>query len=145
MIVREICTYHLEEWQERRQISARKKQLKRQMEEAGCFADWEQHAREYDCLKDILIWKENMHSDHYDFEYVLFIRDELRKARLEGNIKKVIRILRSHPSRNFCNMLNPLLFHQCFVGTKRLIEDFREEITQCVCMVLRCPEDELPH
>mmetsp|Transcript_133614 Transcript_133614/g.188812 ORF Transcript_133614/g.188812 Transcript_133614/m.188812 type:complete len:124 (+) Transcript_133614:243-614(+) len=82
-----------------------------------------------------------MPSKLYDYKYIQYLRDTLEMARKNKDIRKIIHIIRSHSFRNIANILNPSLYKQCYVGTKKLIEQFQEEWDICLKMIA---ESELP-
>lgn len=78
-----------------------------------------------DNLKDTSIWKNKVVSKEYDYNYIQNLRDNLRAARLKHDIQELIHLIRAHPFRNVANILNPDLYRECYIGTKKLIEDYQ--------------------
>lgn len=92
----------------------------------GCesYEEWANYGFQHDNLKDTNLWRKDPTSDDYNFEYVQHLRDELKDDRIANRMGKIIHTLRSHAFRNIGNILNPLLYKDCYIGSKDLIEDF---------------------
>lgn len=77
-----------------------------------------------------------MYSPYYDYKYIEELKNELRKAREEGEIIKLISILRSHSNRNVGNITCRILYQDGYNSTKKLIEEFQEEVGICLRTIL---------
>lgn len=69
-------------------------------------------------------------SDDYDYELVQHRLTQLQNARELKDEGAISFLLRTSLTRNFAGMSNPKLYMKSHTGTKRLIEDFNEEIVQ---------------
>jgi len=94
---------------------------------------------------DMKAWKDNIHSNHYDYEYIIKLKDEFRKAREANNHKLVIHLVRTHAVRDIGGINNPELYKNCYLGTKTLIEDFRKEFIACLEYISDLPMDKFPY
>ena len=86
------------------------------------------------------MWKEDPSSSHYDFKLISNRLSQLRKARESGDIAAIIFLLRTSLSRNIGDMGNPLLYSKTRCGTKKLIEDYIDEVTRQLIMICEAPE-----
>jgi len=86
-------------------------------------------------------WKDNIYSNHYDYEFIIKLKDEFRKARETNDHRLVIHLVRSHAVRDIGGINNPQLYKMCYLGTKTLIEDFRKEFIACLEYISDLPTD----
>ncbi|KAI8057895.1 acyl transferase/acyl hydrolase/lysophospholipase [Syncephalis plumigaleata] len=73
-------------------------------------------------------WKQNPVSSDYDYEILRMRVEQLRAARESNDISAMIFLLRSSLSRHFADMGNPRNYAHTRIGTKKLIEEFIEEV-----------------
>ncbi|KAI9592357.1 acyl transferase/acyl hydrolase/lysophospholipase [Syncephalis fuscata] len=73
-------------------------------------------------------WKQNPVSSDYDYGILKLRIEQLRAARESNNISAMIFLLRSSLSRHFADMGNPRNYAHTRIGTKKLIEEFIEEV-----------------
>ena len=90
-------------------------------------------------------WKDNLYSTHYDYEYIIKLKDEFRQARERNDHRLVIHLVRTHAVRDIGGINNPQLYKTCYLGTKTLIEDFRKEFISCLEYVSDLPTDKFPY
>lgn len=50
---------------------------------------------------------------------------------------KLITILRSHSSRNVGNITSQLLYRDAYNSTKKLIEEYQDEVVRCLRTILK--------
>ncbi|KAJ3178428.1 hypothetical protein HK101_010133 [Irineochytrium annulatum] len=75
-------------------------------------------------------WKADPQSPDYDYGLLQDRLVQLRKARESGNLSSMIFLLRTSLCRNLGEVGNPKLYGYCHVGTKRLIEEYIDEVTK---------------
>lgn len=92
--------------------------------EAKTYEEWQDCCRDLDALLGNDQWKAQEECDLYDHELVRFRLEQLRAARLDGDMEKLLLLVRTTLQRNLGNMGNPKLYLHCFSGTKQLIEDY---------------------
>lgn len=73
-------------------------------------------------------WKLEDETTEYDYELVRHRLVQMQTAREMNNPEAVAFLLRTSLTRNFAGTANPRLFMKSQLGTKKLIEDFHEEI-----------------
>ena len=83
--------------------------------------------------------RQNPTSKYYDYR---LIHDRLQSiiiAREEGDILRLVNLLRSGLVRNLGNISAPRLFNRAFAGTKLLIEDYVTQVAQAIADVTHLP------
>lgn len=63
---------------------------------------------------------------------VLHSLSGLASATATHPMRELMRFLRSRIERNYCGITDPQLYSVTKIGTKKLIEDFRENMCQCL-------------
>ena len=89
-------------------------------------------------------WKENIYSSHYDFEYIIILKNEFHEAREKQDHVLLIHLIRTHAVRGIGGISNPELFNICYLGTKNLIEDFHKEFILCLEFIFNLPPEKFP-
>ncbi|CCH42997.1 Patatin-like phospholipase domain-containing protein [Wickerhamomyces ciferrii] len=98
-----------------------------QKKTAISYTDWLQVCDELDELQGFNIWKSEKESRLYDYDIVENSLNELRAARLEKNIPRLLYLIRTTWTRNLGNIGNVNLYRHSHSGTKTLIEDYLDE------------------
>eukprot|EP00124_Ichthyophonus_hoferi_P000650 Ihof_evm21s25 gene=Ihof_evmTU21s25 len=108
--------------------SLRVSALKREMNNATCYADWVQKGTELDIITGKQQWKMEFQSEFYDTGLIEKRLEDLRRARRFNDVRQMMFLLRSGLFRNLGNITNPRLYEYCHIGTKRLIEKYVDEV-----------------
>lgn len=111
-------------------------ELQRALDHAQSYMEWEQVGTELDALTGLDLWKIDNTSPDYNYE---LIRDQLLTLRgymKDNRIEPLMRLLRVGLHHDLGNMGNPRLYGQAHVGTKRLIEDYVDQV--CTCLEYIC-------
>ena len=103
------------------------------MTRAEDYQAWSDAAREYDRLAGNDEWREEDASPHYDYKMIRLRFNELRTARQRGDVNQLSFYINEGLHGNLGRIANPLLYQHCYFGTKRLINDYLDE----VCTSLR--------
>lgn len=112
------------------------KEIHKKLKHAKNYEEWKAIADEHDALPQIQESLNTVYSPYYDYEYIEGLKNELKKARADGEIVKLITILRSHSSRNVGNITSQLLYRDAYNSTKKLIEEYQDEIVKCLRVIL---------
>ena len=91
------------------------------------MADWD-HCR-----------RQNPTSKYYDYKLIHERLKSIIIAREEGDILRLVNLLRSGLVRNLGNISTPRLFNRAFAGTKLLIEDYITQVAQAIADVTKLP------
>ncbi|GAO17886.1 hypothetical protein UVI_02030170 [Ustilaginoidea virens] len=110
----------------------RKGVLSLRLKTAEKYADWKAAASELDTLDGNDKWKNDAVAGAYDF---LLIQERLRaldEARLTGDVRTMMYLIRTELSRDLGGMDNVDLYRHCHVGTKKLIERYVDSAIQTI-------------
>lgn len=98
------------------------------MENAATYDEWSAAALELDALEGNERWKYEFGSDAYDAELIEARLDALHAARRSRDAKQMMFLLRAGLDRNLGGMGNPALYQVCHTGTKKLIQQYVDEV-----------------
>ncbi|MFZ3192384.1 MAG: DUF3336 domain-containing protein, partial [Moraxellaceae bacterium] len=112
--------------------SRQQRQLERSLAQANSYHEWQQIATELDTLTEMAQWKQDNASPYYDSELIAERLTTLRRYRLEHRDRELVRSLREGLYHDLGNIGHPLLYGVAHVGTKKLIEDYIEQVCQCL-------------
>jgi len=111
-------------------------ELEQALDQAQTYTEWEQVGSELDALNGMDLWKIDNASPDYNYE---LIRDQLQTLRgymNEKRIEPLMRLLRVGLNHDLGNMGNSNLYGRAHVGTKKLIEDYVDQV--CTCLEYIC-------
>ena len=103
-------------------------ELEQALDQAQTYTEWEQVGSELDALNGMDLWKIDNASPDYNYE---LIRDQLQTLRgymNEKRIEPLMRLLRVGLNHDLGNMGNSNLYGRAHVGTKKLIEDYVDQV-----------------
>lgn len=112
----------------RKLIASRLKDL----DQAQDYRAWREIAQELDRLEGGEAWKQDEMSEHYDYLLIKERLEQLRALRRRGDVRRLVHELAEGLHGNLGNTANPVLYAWCRVGTKKLIEDYVEEVARCL-------------
>lgn len=121
------------------------KKLKQQLQTAETYEEWKCIALKLDEKSGAQEWKLDNSSDYFDAEVISHRLGKLRRYRLQKRTRDLMHILREGLSYDIANIAHPLLFIETYVGTKKIIEDYVEEVSkglayiasqECECLTL---------
>lgn len=98
-----------------------------QKKTATSYNQWYNTCIELDNLQKLNNWKDKKESTLYNYELIENNLNELREARLNKDIRKLLYLIRTTWTRNIGNIGNVNLFRHLHVGTKTLIDDYLKE------------------
>jgi predicted acylesterase/phospholipase RssA len=106
----------------------RKITLRRLLEEDNSYEDWKKHATELDIIEGKAKWKIKKETKLYDWKEVEKLILVLQKKREMKDVVGLVHYIRVNLMRNLYSTSNPTLYQVCNVGTKKLLEDFQDEM-----------------
>ena len=109
------------------------------MANACTFEQWSDAAQTLDVLENRVGWKNNIASDIYNYELLSDRLSLLRKFKEQGQVDALYRALREGLHHDLGNMGDIRLYQQSHFGTKRLIEEYVDEV--CACLEYVCAND----
>ena len=106
------------------------KKLKRQLEKSESYEEWKSIALKLDQESGAQEWKYDNSSPYFDAEIIAHRLNMLRRYKATHRSLDLIYILREGFSHDIANIGHPMLFAHTYIGTKKLIEDYIEEVSQ---------------
>ena len=97
-------------------------------QQASSYDEWREISLELDAHSGLDLWKIETASDNYHHELLRERLLTLRQWQHSHNHKLLIRALREGLHHDLGNMGNPKLYGRAHVGTKRLIEDYVDQV-----------------
>ena len=119
------------------------KKLKRQLDRAESYEEWKDIALKIDEESGAQEWKFDNSSPYFDAEIITHRLGLLRRYRGQKRTRDLMYILSEGLTYDVGNIAHPLLFTEAYVGTKKIIEDYVDEVSQslafiaseeCVCL-----------
>ena len=108
------------------------KRLERDLAHAESYEEWHQIATMLDDVTGMNLWKLDNASPYYDYPLIAERLTTLRRYRLDKRDPQLVRSLREGLYHDLGNIGHPMLYGQAHVGTKRLIEDYIDQVCQCL-------------
>lgn len=109
------------------------KKLTRQLKLAESYAEWKSIALRLDEETGAQEWKYDNSSPYFDAEIIAHRLNLLSRYRSQNRVADLMYILREGFSYDVANIGHPMLFSATYVGTKKIIENYIEE----VCLALK--------
>lgn len=110
--------------------NARKlRQLENEMDHAKTYVQWKAFAIKHDNLSGAEKWKNTTQTKLYDFNSIRTRTDNLRKHRENKDDFGILFALNEGVHGNMAGMGKPILYTKAKFGTKKLIEDYIQEIS----------------
>lgn len=114
------------------------------LENANSYAEWVEIGTELDALRGMDLWKLDDTSDDYNAALLHERLNSLRHYMAENDMPRLAHSLREGLYHDLGNMGNPLLYCRANVGTKKLIEDYVEQVCLCLQHVCDAPIEHMP-
>ncbi|NNK38657.1 MAG: DUF3336 domain-containing protein [Xanthomonadales bacterium] len=109
------------------------------MAEANSYEEWLAAAMILDHLDGLDKWRESNESEDYDWKLLASRVRLLRRLRKQKDLDQLIFRLREELHGNLGNMANPHLYQHARSGTKKLINNYIDEV--CEALILLCDSD----
>ncbi len=104
------------------------KKLDKDLAHAGTYAEWKEIALEHDRLSGADAWKHIDRSPFYDYELIRNRKNQLKKARQQGEAATLMFHLQEGLHGNLGNISNVALYRKARFGTKVLITQYLDEV-----------------
>jgi len=111
---------------------------------ATSYAEWYGVALELDRHEGRDKWREELASDDYDYRLLASRVRVLRELRRRQDVDRMIFRLREELHGNLGNMANPALYQHARTGTKKLINEYLDEVCTSLKMLCDCNVPALP-
>lgn len=113
------------------------------MAEAENYQHWQSLAEQHDLLSGMDDWREVEHTELYDYAQIRLRLDRLRSLRARNDYQGLLFALNEGIHGNMGGMGKSTLYRKAKLGTKRLIEDYINEIDQSLRLIAEIPDDEI--
>lgn len=120
------------------------RQSEKALAEATSYAEWYEAATELDRHEGRDKWREELESDDYDYRLLSSRVRLLKKLRRKRDVDRTIFRLREELHGNLGNMANPALYQHARTGTKKLINQYLDEVSTCLQLLCDTETDALP-
>lgn len=120
-------------------MASLRRECLRTMAQATDYQTWYDAALELDRWEGLEEWRQDEISVDYDFELIRARRERLRQRRQQQDVKYLMHHLRQGLHWNLGNTSNPKLYSVARTGTKKLIEDYVDEV--CAALNYICDND----
>ncbi len=120
-------------------MASLRRECLRTMAQATDYQTWFDAALELDRWEGLEDWRQDEISVDYDFELIRARRERLHQRRQQQDVKYLVHHLRQGLHWNLGNTSNPRLYAVARTGTKKLIEDYIEEV--CGALNYICDND----
>lgn len=97
------------------------------IENAQTYEEWITHSKQLDAVNNRASWQAEDSSPLYDYMKLHSLLSDLRQARLQKDVEKLLYLVRTALSRNVANIGDPRLFNYAQSGTKYLVDEFINE------------------
>lgn len=114
--------------------------LERKMRHANCYADWKSAAVEHDAKSGFAAWKNKEESKSYDYLNIRTRINALREFRRQQDDVGLLFALNEGIHGNQGGMGKSSLYQKAKFGTKRLIEEYVDEIVSALDRISTIPE-----
>ena len=111
------------------------KKLKQRLLKAESYDEWKHLALKIDAETGAQEWKYDNRSPYFDAEVIAHRLSLLRRYRLAGRTLDLVHILREGLSYDIANIAHPMLFTATYVGTKKIIEDYVDEVSESLLFI----------
>jgi predicted acylesterase/phospholipase RssA len=104
------------------------KELEKQMNESSSYEEWSELAQQHDELSGQAAWRQRELSSEYDYAQIRVRLDRLRGLRARQDYHGLLFTLNEGIHGNMGGMGKSSLYQRAQFGTKRLVEDYIDEI-----------------
>jgi predicted acylesterase/phospholipase RssA len=119
------------------------KEIQKAMDNAQSYLEYRQACESYDEYSGADSWKEFETSEHYDYKLIRKRVSRIKEARTRKDAAGLMFILHEGIHGNLGNIANPDVNNQCKIGTKKLIEEFLQEVCTALEYIYNADEQEI--
>ena len=110
----------------------RSKRILKKLNQAGSYEEWKKLAKAHDKATGMQAWKESEWSRLYDHAEIKLRLDTLRAHRANGDDEGLLFTLNEGIHGNMGGMGKSILYEKALFGTKNLIEDYIDEVSNAL-------------
>ncbi|MDX1733625.1 MAG: DUF3336 domain-containing protein, partial [Halioglobus sp.] len=123
--------------------SRKLRQLEHEMNECTSYEDWSVLAQEHDAVSGQKRWREVDQTSQYDYSQIRLRLDKLRALRARHDYHGLLFTLNEGIHGNMAGMGRNSLYRRAKFGTKRLIEEYIDEIDDSLRFLAELDTDEI--
>lgn len=117
-----------------------RKVLRQKLRESKTYDEWVANAIKLDEFLGLDKWLANPRFSYYDYHTVLKTMHRLQQLRERGDTPELMVLLQGCLKTNFAGIENRQLYSHRYYGTKKLVEQYVEEVTACIDLVTTADE-----
>jgi predicted acylesterase/phospholipase RssA len=125
-------------------MSRAKAKYEKALASATSYDQWYEAALELDKLDKLDQWRDDDASEEYDHRLIASRVRLLRKLRKDRNFDLIIFRLREELHGNLGNMANPAMYQHARTGTKKLVNQYLDEVCAAVTLLTESNVKTLP-
>ena len=107
-------------------------ELKNALKQAMSYAEWKEIALQLDVESGAEAWKYDNESPYFDAAILSKRYNLLKKYRAQHRTLDLVYVLREGLTYDIANIGHPMLFTETYVGTKKIIVDYIDEVATCL-------------
>ncbi|GAA5906484.1 patatin-like phospholipase domain-containing protein [Sporobolomyces salmoneus] len=111
---------------------------------AKTFDEWKSRALALDSHLGLTHWKQSPPNAYYDAPLVRRVLKALRELRSKQDAEGVCAVLHAVLKSNFAGTESFRLYSETYYGTKDLVQEFVDEVTECLIYIRSLPPSILP-
>ncbi|MEM9254636.1 MAG: DUF3336 domain-containing protein [Pseudomonadota bacterium] len=123
--------------------SGKLKRLEKRMSQCESYDEWSALAQEHDRLSGQARWRKIDYTRQYDYAQIRLRLDKIRSLRARHDYQGLLFTLNEGIHGNMGGMGNPGLYSRARFGTKRLIEEYIDEIDDALRFLAELDTDEI--
>jgi NTE family protein len=123
--------------------SGKLKKLQRKMDKATSYDEWREAAKAHDEISGKRRWREIDQTTQYDYAQIRLRLDRIRSLRARHDHHGLLFTLNEGIHGNMGGMGRSSLYHRSKFGTKRLIEQYIEEVDDALRYLAELDSDEI--
>ena len=124
-------------------VKRKLKNIERAIEHASTYQEFLEACKEHDKYSGADEWREKEKCDLYDYKLIRKRVNRFREARAKNDAAGLMFILHEGIHGNLGNIANPKLGNFAKVGTKKLIEEFLEEVCLAMEFIYNASDEEV--
>ncbi|MCH4247626.1 MAG: DUF3336 domain-containing protein [Acinetobacter populi] len=109
--------------------------LKRDLQYADNYQQWKNIALALDQASGLEAWKYENASPYYGYEFIAQRLTRIKRLKNQDQQLDLAQYLREGLNFDIANISHPLLYTQTFFGTKKLIEDYIEQVCEAFAYI----------
>ncbi|EEB07799.1 triacylglycerol lipase [Schizosaccharomyces japonicus yFS275] len=110
--------------------------LRKRLNKSTSYEEWKTNAIALDKYLGHDEWFDDPKFAYYDYTLVGTVLSNIRKHRKEKNWEALKSTLDVCVRSNFAGLDSPMLYSQTYYGTKKLVDEFYTEVTECLQLLL---------